>query len=169
MKFTGRKDFRDIKNSAAYPGKKPETVLVDNDALNTRDVVYNYRIVAYDKNGVMVDILDGVLGAAGVEAATQTDRTHWSADVPWSNRTSQYPLHRIYRGPAHSTETDMVLIDMVNVNEQSFHYVDSGQYQSTPLKEPICIVPGRDAGSVWEPGDPGAAGEFFRDHLCPAQ
>jgi len=120
----------------AYPGKKPETVLVDNDALNTRDVVYNYRIVAYDKNGVMVDT-SSTASSVRLELKPQLKQIelNWSADVPWSNRTSQYPLHRIYRGPAHSTETDMVLIDMVNVNEQSFHYVDSGQYQSTPLKE----------------------------------
>jgi hypothetical protein len=60
---------------------------------------------------------------------------NWSADVPWSNRTQQYPLHVIYRGPAGSTESQMVPIDSVNVNEKSFHYLDSGQYQSTPLKE----------------------------------
>jgi len=29
----------------------------------------------------------------------------------------------------------MVLIDSVNVNEKAFHYLDSGQYQTTPLKE----------------------------------
>src|SRR5258706_6534350 len=60
---------------------------------------------------------------------------NWNADVPCSNRTQQYPLHRIYRGPANSTESDLVLIDSVNVNEKTFHYLDSGQYQHKPLKE----------------------------------
>jgi len=125
-----------LKIVPAYPGKKPDTVLVDNDALNTRGVVYNYRIVAYDKNGVMVDT-SSTASSVRLELKPQLKQIelNWSADVPWSNRTSQYPLHRIYRGPAHSTETDMVLIDSVNVNEQSFHYLDSGQYLNTGLKD----------------------------------
>ena len=41
----------------------------------------------------------------------------------------------IYRGSEKATENQLVWIDSVNVNEKMFHYIDSGQYKKTPLKE----------------------------------
>jgi hypothetical protein len=124
-----------LKIAKAYPGTKPDTVLVDNDALNTSDIVYNYRIIAHASNGAKDTSTTASSVRLELKPQLKQIELNWSADVPWSNRTQNYPLHVIYRGPAGSTESQMVPIDSVNVNEKSFHYLDSGQYQSTPLKE----------------------------------
>jgi hypothetical protein len=98
--------------------------------LNTSDVVYNYRIIAHASNGAQDT--SATASSVRLELKPQLNQIelNWSADVPWSNRTQNYPFHEIYRGPAGSTESTMVMIDIVNVNEKSFHYIDSG-----PLKE----------------------------------
>ncbi len=126
----------DLKLAAAYPGQKPDTVLVDTDPLNTTDVVYNYRIVAYASNGIKVDT-SSTASSVRLELKPQLKQIelNWAADVPWSNQIELYPRHLIYRGPVNSKESDMVLIDSVDVNLQSFHYLDSGQYNGVPLKE----------------------------------
>jgi hypothetical protein len=59
----------------------------------------------------------------------------WNADVPWSNQTQAYPRHLIYRGANGASESELTLIDSVDVGLYQYTYIDSGQYQSTPLKE----------------------------------
>lgn len=101
--------------------------------LNTEDVIYNYRIIQYDANNVTVDT-SFAASTVRVEATSDIQRItlNWTAAVPWSNRTEAHPYHMVYRqGP---TDTEPVLIDMVDVNKAGFKYVDEGQYQNTPLK-----------------------------------
>jgi hypothetical protein len=65
----------------------------------------------------------------------------WNANVPWSNNIVPspsditYTSHFIYRGTNSSSKiiSDLVLIDSVNVNQQQFSYLDSGQFNHTPL------------------------------------
>jgi hypothetical protein len=127
-----------LKVVKASPGQIPDTVLVDKEPgnLNTESIVYNYRIVAYDANGTMVDT-SSTASQVRLELKPQLKQIEliWAADVPWSNQTQLYPMHVIYRGPENSTESDLVKIDSVNVGQYAFHYIDSGHYQSTPLKE----------------------------------
>ena len=119
------------------PGKQPDTTFVDT-GLNTYANVYNYRIIAYDNTGSVIDTsatassvrLDLKLNSTSIEL-------NWTADVPWSNNIVEYPWqwHLIYRGTNSSSEMvkDLTLIDSINVNQYQFAYVDSGQYQHTPL------------------------------------
>ena len=119
----------------AHTGKLSDTVFVDT-GINTQDVVYNYRIVCYDKNNVKVDT-SSVASSVRLEIKSQKQKIEldWSFDVPWSNRTQDYPTHLIYRGPPGTSESQMELIGSVDVNTSAFTYTDSGQYQSRPLLE----------------------------------
>jgi hypothetical protein len=117
-----------IKIVEAFPGTRPDTVFVDKDSgLNTRDVTYNYRILGFDKNGIKIDS-SSVASSVRLELKPKFEEIelNWIANVPWSNNTVAYPLHRIYRGPAGATESQMVLIDNVNVNQKGFVFTDKG-------------------------------------------
>lgn len=116
-----------------HPGQLQDSVYVDTD-LNTEETIYNYRIIAFDANGTRVDT-SATASSVRVEAASDFEQIKlaWAADVPWSNQTQDYPRHLIFRGPAGATESQLVLIDSVDVNENQFTYVDNGQYLDTPL------------------------------------
>ena len=60
----------------------------------------------------------------------------WSFDVPWSNSSSFYPMHYIYRNNVSGNdENNFILIDSVNVLGNSFLYIDSGQFEGISLDE----------------------------------
>jgi CHU_C Type IX secretion signal domain len=125
----------DLRLTQTFPGKRPDTVLVDT-GLNTRDLIYNYRVTAYASNGTRVDV-SPTASTVRLETSPQLKRIAlaWNADVPWSNNTQDYPRHLIFRGPANATEGQLVLIDSVDVNQYQYNYVDSGQYNNQPLVE----------------------------------
>ncbi|MBS1488784.1 MAG: gliding motility-associated C-terminal domain-containing protein [Bacteroidetes bacterium] len=116
------------------PGKIPDSTYTDTP-LNTAQKFYNYRVSAYASNGAFVDssATASTVGLVLTPSLKQIE-LNWSAIVPWSNRVSQYPYHRIYRGTsAATTISGLTLIDSVNVNQYGFLYLDSGQYNHTPL------------------------------------
>lgn len=115
-----------IKLTPSFPGKRADTIFVDTD-VNTRDIVYNYRVVAYASDGTKIDT-SPTASTVRLEASPQFLQIAliWNADVPWSNRTQDYSRHLIYRGPANATEGQLVLIGSVDVNEANFNYVDKG-------------------------------------------
>ncbi len=119
----------------AHTGKLSDSTFVDA-GINTEEKAFNYYVICYDKNGVKVDTS---FPASSVRLETKSQlqqiQLTWSFDVPWSNRTQDYPRHLIYRGPSGATEAQMVLIDSVDVNTKAFTYLDSGQYKNTPLSE----------------------------------
>ena len=121
--------------SIAHTGKLSDSTFVDV-GINTQDRVYNYRIVCYDKNNVKVDT-SGTASSVRLEVESQSQKVGltWSFDVPWSNATQDYPWHLIYRGSSGATESQLELIDSVNVNQRTYAYRDSGQYNNTPLAE----------------------------------
>jgi hypothetical protein len=123
----------DLKLTAAFPGKRPDTVWVDT-GINTLETVFNYRITAYASDGTKVGV-SPTASTVRLETSPQFLQIalSWNADVSWSNITQDYPRHLIFRGPANSTEGDLVLIDSVDVNQFQFNYIDSGQYQNKPL------------------------------------
>ncbi|MBY0436495.1 MAG: gliding motility-associated C-terminal domain-containing protein, partial [Cyclobacteriaceae bacterium] len=50
-------------------------------------------------------------------------------------QSQKFPRHLIYRGPGGATESQMILIDSINVTAGRFAYVDSGQFNRTPLRD----------------------------------
>jgi len=122
----------DIKLTPAFPGKRSDTVFTDT-GLNTLETVYNYRVVAYASDGTTKIDTSPTASTVRLEASPQFLQIAltWFADVPWSNRTQDYPLHVIYRGPANATEGQMVEIATVDVNQSQFTYVDVGLNETT--------------------------------------
>jgi fibronectin type 3 domain-containing protein len=113
----------------------PDTLLVDQ-GLNTTNNIYNYRVLTYDNNGVFMDT-SSIASSVRLELKPLFERIelNWNADVPWSNNSLSYPRHLIYRGTQEAAKaiTELTLIDSVDVNQFRFNYLDTGQYQSTPL------------------------------------
>lgn len=125
----------DINLTPVFPGKLADTAFTDTQ-LNTQDLIYNYRVTAYDNNNVKVGE-SATASAVRLETESRFKRINltWNADVPWSNNSQSFPLHEIYRGPENATEAQMVLIDVVNVTQYAFNYSDSGQFNNEPLVE----------------------------------
>jgi CHU_C Type IX secretion signal domain len=112
------------KLTETFPGTRSDSVWIDN-GLNTRDAIYNYRILGFDKNGVRIDS-SAVASSVRLEIkpTLKKNELSWAANVPWSNNTFDYPRHRIYRGRAGAAEDQMILLDSVNVNEKGFVFTD---------------------------------------------
>ncbi|MEJ0032277.1 MAG: gliding motility-associated C-terminal domain-containing protein [Bacteroidota bacterium] len=123
-----------IKLTKPHPGRITDSTYIDV-GINTESLPYNYRIIAYDANSNRIDT-SSVASSVRLEAHPQVNKIElvWAADVPWSNVSDTYPKHWIYRGPEGATEDQLELIDSVNVNRLGFHYLDSGQYNHTPLE-----------------------------------
>lgn len=116
------------------PGQLTDSSYVDSP-VNTSQKFYNYRVFAYANNGVFIDssATASTVGLVLTPTLKQI-RLNWNAVVPWSNRVNLYPNHLIYRGTSIATKiSDLTLIDSVNVNQFGFTYLDSGQYNHTPL------------------------------------
>ncbi|MBN8578788.1 MAG: gliding motility-associated C-terminal domain-containing protein [Cytophagales bacterium] len=125
----------DINLTPAFPGRISDTTFVETQ-LNTKDLIYNYRVRAFDSNNVLVGT-SATASTVRLEAASkflQIDLS-WNAAVPWSNQSQSFPRHLIYRGPEAATEVQLVLIDSVNVTQNSFNYSDAGQWNQQPLVE----------------------------------
>jgi hypothetical protein len=116
-----------------HTGRLTDSTFIDL-GLNTEEIVYNYRIVCYDNNETRVDT-SFIASSVRLDAKSQLQRIEltWAADVPWSIMTQDFSQHYIYRGSMNDTESDLVLIDSVDVNVRFFNYIDSGQYNNTPL------------------------------------
>lgn len=121
--------------TAAHPGQLTETSFVDT-GLNTANNVYNYRILCYDKKGGFVDT-SSVASTVRLELRplSTSIQLSWNAIVPWSNTDVNFPMHWIYRSTNTGSKliSDLTVIDSVNVSSHVFTYLDSGQYNKTPL------------------------------------
>ncbi|MGF1638184.1 MAG: gliding motility-associated C-terminal domain-containing protein, partial [Cyclobacteriaceae bacterium] len=96
---------------------------------NTRNQVYNYRVVVYDANQTAVDTT-GTASTVRLELSPVTGAIdlEWSARVPWTNVSQRHPMHLIYRTRVPGfPEDDLVLIDSVNIFSGGFSYTDQGQ------------------------------------------
>jgi hypothetical protein len=111
-------------------------IIDSSDGLNTEDQFYNYRIIQFDAGGGLVDT-SFAASSVRVEATPEVQKIelNWAADVPWTNRTQDYPLHDIYRGS--TTDETLTLIASVDVNANGFRYLDEGPLQET---EVYCYV-----------------------------
>jgi hypothetical protein len=117
-----------------HTGTLTDTTFIDT-GINTEELVYNYRIVLFNNVNVAVDT-SAVASAVRLETRPLANKIQltWTANVPWSNTSQNYPTHLIYRGTEGTPENQMVLIDQVNVTAGRFTYIDSGQWNNTPLQ-----------------------------------
>ncbi|HCW06498.1 MAG TPA: hypothetical protein DGG95_03925, partial [Cytophagales bacterium] len=120
-----------------YPGTLFDSTLVDDYKLNTAANSYHYWVVAKASNGQIIDS-SATASTVRLDLVPQFKQIllQWSAVVPWSNNDQLLPnpRHLIYRGVNSASEviSDLTLIDSVDV-AKGFAYLDSGQYNSTPL------------------------------------
>ena len=129
--FTGKN-----KLVPAHTGFLTDSTFTDSN-INTEELVYNYRILLFDNSNQATGDTSAVASAVRLDAKPQFKQIElgWAASVPWSNQSQKFPKHLIYRGPQDATETQMVLIDSVNVTSGKFVYIDSGQWNKTPLRD----------------------------------
>lgn len=122
--------------TAVGPVTLTDTTYIDT-GLDTDLSAYSYRVVAYDNGG---NVVDTSALASSVRLSTDPNVNSieliWDANVPWSNNTQRFPYHYIYRDNINpSNESELVLIDSVDVNQYGFHYMDSGQVDGVRLDE----------------------------------
>ncbi len=119
--FTGKINLKKVS-----PGKISTTQYQDA-GMNSRDIIFNYRILGYDANGNKIDTSAFASSVRlSITPKTQQLELRWAANVPWSNKSFKFPTHTIYRGPGGATEAQLVKIADVNVNQKGFVYTDTG-------------------------------------------
>ncbi|MBW3545344.1 MAG: gliding motility-associated C-terminal domain-containing protein, partial [Bacteroidetes bacterium] len=101
---------------------------VDDTGLNTKDLVYNYYVMLKDAGGAEIDSSSTASTVRLTPVPGITSITlQWQAEVPWSNRVQDFPLHTVYRNQVNPDNPDeFVEIAQVNVLQQGFTYVDDG-------------------------------------------
>ena len=112
-----------------------DTTITDS-GLNTLDNAYNYRIRLFDSNNFPVDT-SAIASSVHMEPNSLFKKIelNWSAEVPWSNVVQDFPLHEIYRDHVGADPNQFQLIASVDVTENGFLYLDSGQFNGVPLQE----------------------------------
>ncbi|WPP51146.1 T9SS type B sorting domain-containing protein [Catalinimonas niigatensis] len=115
-----------------------DTTFVDT-GLNTQDQPYGYKIYLYDASEDLID-------SSAVAFSVRLEPTplvgsielEWTADVPWSNNSPEYPYHYIYRNKVDANnESSFVLIDSVNVSDGNFSYLDNGSFNGSELSDEV--------------------------------
>jgi len=101
--------------------------------LNTRDIIYNYRIrleIPNGPGGSNDPIFSEQASTVRLEpsALIEQIRLNWNAQVPWSNVISSPPgsEHIIYRGFEGDSEEDLEIYARVDVNGNGFTFLDEG-------------------------------------------
>ncbi|UZR94537.1 gliding motility-associated C-terminal domain-containing protein [Chondrinema litorale] len=111
-----------------------DTTFLDETGLDTERLPYNYKIEFYS-DGALTDTSSSA-STVFLEAnsALESVVLTWDADVPWSNASSKFPKHYIYREePLNSGE--YILFDSVNISNNGFTYVDDGNKDGFTLVE----------------------------------
>ena len=96
--------------------------------LDTENDTYNYRIIAVDSQGKSLDP-SASASTVRLNADSELEKIQltWSAVVPWSNQIESIPnRHLIFRGAENATDSELVLIDSVDVIAEGFAYLDEG-------------------------------------------
>ena len=113
-----------------------DTMFIDKN-LNTSDNVHSYKIEVFDS---LKNSIDFSYYASSprleLDAKESSIDLSWNADVPWSNSSSLYPYHYIFRtNVSGELPNDFILIDSVNVINNGFNYSDDGSFENIPLDE----------------------------------
>ena len=113
-----------------------DTTFIDNN-LNTSDNIYSYKIEVFDSLKNSIDFSYHASSPRLELSAKESEiDLSWNADVPWSNSSSLYPFHYIFRNNVDGElPNDFILIDSVNVIDNGFKYSDDGSFENIPLDE----------------------------------
>lgn len=116
-------------------GRTNNTTITDT-GIDTKNTVFFYEILMRDANGIAIDT-SARASTVRLELSPlfQSIELDWSASVPWSNNSREYPYHYIYRDRVNADETLLVLIDSVNVNTEGFFYLDDGRFNDEVLND----------------------------------
>lgn len=115
-----------------------DTTFTDT-ALNTISRTYNYQLELYLLNDAVnqENIIEISATASSVWLSSvglfESIRLKWEANVPWSNTNQDYPYHYIYRNKVNANPDQFVLIDSIDVTQNGFQYLDSGQFNNQNL------------------------------------
>ena len=115
----------------------PELTTFTDTGLNTKDLAYNYKVVLEDGSDEIESFPASSVRLTPVPELNRI-RLEWDAIVPWTNYVASPPedsRHLIFRGEEGDTEDELILIDEVDVIENGFVYIDSGQFNDTPLRD----------------------------------
>lgn len=115
-----------------------DTVFTDT-GLNTHGNAYNYFVRFYDSGGILVD---SSASASSVKLQLRpllrSIEVNWTAEVPWSLQSQDFPYHYIYRDQVLSDAPDqLVLIDSVDASARGLSYLDNGSFNNESLDEQI--------------------------------
>lgn len=98
--------------------------------LNTQDKIFNYRVIAYDNDGEVIDT-SATASTVRLEAQSQLNSIQltWRAEVPWSNQIGM--THVVFRKEQEEGDvlTDPVQLDelvQVDVTGEGFTFTDEG-------------------------------------------
>ncbi|MBT1702323.1 gliding motility-associated C-terminal domain-containing protein [Chryseosolibacter indicus] len=152
--FTGNADIVSVATTTGL-------TFIDQN-INTENRIYNYRILARDNNGALVDT-SAVASTVRLEAQSQLNRIQltWSADVPWSNQVPGLK-HRIYRGEEGATlPGDLQLITELDVLTTGLIYTDEGQHNGVPLDRGTTYCYVVETVGSYGSTDPDLQGPFF--------
>ena len=114
-----------------------DTFLLDNN-INTDENIYNYKVEVFSNSDTLPIDISSYASTVRLElnGSQNSINLNWDFDVPWSNRSSLYPMHYIYRNNIFGyPETEYILIDSVNVIENDFNYTDDGSFEDIILDE----------------------------------
>ena len=119
-------------------GKTTDTLFTDKK-LNTKNLVYNYKVVLLDNNTK----IDTSTAASSVRLEptiiNEAIELKWSFNVPWNNSIAKY-THEVYRNRADAAALDVtnfVKIADVDVTQKGPIYLDEGKFNGVKLKKDL--------------------------------
>ncbi len=119
-------------------GKTADTLFTDKK-LNTKNLVYNYKVVLLDNN-IKIDTSTSA-SSVRLEPTiiNEAIELKWSFTVPWNNSIAKY-THEVYRNRADAAALDVtnfVKIADVDVTQKGFIYLDEGKFNGIKLKKDL--------------------------------
>ena len=119
-------------------GKTTDTLFTDKK-LNTKNLVYNYKVVLLDNN-IKIDTSTAA-SSVRLEPTiiNEAIELKWSFNVPWNNSIAKY-THEVYRNRADAAALDVtnfVKIADVDVTQKGSNYLDEGKFNGVKLKKDL--------------------------------
>jgi len=110
-----------------------DTTILDT-GLNTTDQPYQYKVTVFDNSGTEIET-SVAASSVRLEPTPQFEsiELNWSAEVPWSNAI-QGQLHELFRDNVDSDPAMFVKIADIEVTEDGLRYLDTGEFNNTPLE-----------------------------------
>ena len=129
--FTGAQNRQSL-------GKTADTLFTDKK-LNTKNLVYNYKVVLLDNN-IKIDTSTAA-SSVRLEPTiiNEAIELKWSFNVPWNNSITKYP-HEVYRNRTDAEALDVtnfVKIAEVDVTQKGLIYLDEGKFNGVKLKKDL--------------------------------